>query len=57
MPRSITKSIRAARRADAEARQAVYEEYTLQERLDRAMGAKERAKLTKRIEKQQRDKR
>lgn len=56
MSKSVTRSVRVVRRADAEARQAVYDEYTTQQKLDRAQGAKERAKLTKRLAKEQRGK-
>lgn len=61
MARSITKSIRAARRADAEVRQKVYDEYSTQEKLDRALryggGTKQVAKLAGRLVREQRGKR
>jgi len=47
--KSVTKSIRAARRASAEARQEYYDALSLQQKLERAQGKKEREKLVHRI--------
>jgi len=51
-PRKITKALRAARRQSAETRQEYYDALTTEQKLKRAMGKKERAKLTKRLKKE-----
>lgn len=50
----VTKEMRAARRASAEARQAEYDKLTIQQKLDRLppppQAARQRAKLLKQLE-------
>jgi hypothetical protein len=54
-PRKITKSLRAARRKTAEARQEYFDSLSTQQKLQRAQGKKERAKLAKKLAKERKN--